>query len=219
MVIPEARFINFSGREIAMNMQAKPLWAGVFWAAMTATAVAQGVTAGVGAASNGPVVAPPTGQEASGLVNFDGAAAPCLFQDTTRLTALGGAAFSGTGGPTNGGAVLDACSNFGVTGYSAPNFLAFNCSTTMADGGIPKLPEIIRLPAASDAVSLSVGDAASAGKTLKIAGLGPQGIQVLSVTIGSAMQTVRFTKPVKTIILLPGRSDPICTLVVDNLNF
>ncbi len=45
--------------------------------------------------------------------------------------------------PDDGGAVLDEGSNFGVTGYSAPNFLAFNTGSTLANGGTPQGPEDI----------------------------------------------------------------------------
>jgi hypothetical protein len=43
----------------------------------------------------------------------------------------------------DGGAVLDECSNFGVSGHSAPNFLAFNTSATLSGGGQPIAPETI----------------------------------------------------------------------------
>ncbi|MBU2652121.1 MAG: T9SS type A sorting domain-containing protein [Bacteroidetes bacterium] len=49
------------------------------------------------------------------------------------------------GGPTDydGGALLDECSGFAVTGYSPPNYLAFNTLAVLSGGGIPKGPEDI----------------------------------------------------------------------------
>ena len=91
----------------------------------------------------------PVGRAEAVLINFDTDAsgnalsAPCFFGATTRLTELYaplGVHFSGPGG-NDGGAILNECSNFGVNALSSPNFLAFNRSAPMSDGGIPQDPE------------------------------------------------------------------------------
>src|SRR5438552_522217 len=89
---------------------------------------------------------------ATNLINFDDLAAPTGFISTTRLTnryqSLG-VIFEGPGG-LDGGAVLNENSSFGVSGYSRPNFLAFNTNVMMSDGGLARGPETIRFtPSAS----------------------------------------------------------------------
>ena len=42
-----------------------------------------------------------------------------------------GVTFAGPGG-FDGGAILDECSGFGISGYSPPNFLAFNTPIAIA---------------------------------------------------------------------------------------
>jgi len=83
------------------------------------------------------------GGSSPGFVNFDDNTEPCGFSATTRVTneyAAFGVTFSGPGG-NDGGAVLDECSSFGVTGHSPPNFLAFNSGGVMSDGGFAIGPE------------------------------------------------------------------------------
>lgn len=62
------------------------------------------------------------------FINFDDQPAPCVFVETVPIsdeyTALG-VTFSGTGF-----SVLDQCGSFGVFGYSAPKFLAWNTAVT-----------------------------------------------------------------------------------------
>ena len=78
----------------------------------------------------------------AGVVNFD-LGAPCLFRETTRLTeayAGLGVHFAGPGG-NSGGAILDQCSNFdGMNARSGVDFLAFNNTALLSDGGIPTGP-------------------------------------------------------------------------------
>lgn len=95
--------------------------------------------------------------------NFDDVGAPCLFMDTVALVfkfPSMPAIYLGPGGPPNGGAILDECSNFDVTGHSPPNFLAFNAEATLEDGGIPSLPEILYfawIPVSAVQVNAGVG--------------------------------------------------------------
>jgi len=79
-------------------------------------------------------------------INFDDVTAPSAFLDATRLTeqyADLGVHFEGPGG-NDGGAILNELGGFGVTGHSAPNFLAFNTTGNLQDGGHSKGPETVR---------------------------------------------------------------------------
>ena len=96
------------------------------------------------------------GGSSPGFVNFDDDTEPCFFINTTRVTdefAAFGVTFSGPGG-NDGGAVLDECSNFGVSGHSSPNFLAFNSTFPLMDGGLPIGPETMTFTPLSPAVQL-----------------------------------------------------------------
>jgi hypothetical protein len=99
-------------------------------------------------------------------INFDVDAdgnpinAPPIFVDTTRLTTLYsslGVTFAGPGG-NDGGAILNQGGNFGVNALSAPNFLAFNINSLLADGGIPQGPETVLFATPVDSVSIFGGD-------------------------------------------------------------
>ncbi|HEY6866638.1 MAG TPA: hypothetical protein VI792_05230, partial [Candidatus Eisenbacteria bacterium] len=77
------------------------------------------------------------------FIDFDDAPQQCLFMGTGPLRDAYqslGVRFSGPGA-LDGGAILDQCGNFGVNGYSPPNFVAFNAGATMANGGVPIGPE------------------------------------------------------------------------------
>lgn len=79
------------------------------------------------------------------LINFDDVGAPCTFGQTTRLSeqyAPLGVHFYGPG-ENDGGAILNQCSNFGVSAASGVNFLAFNRDVLWLNGGVPKDPETI----------------------------------------------------------------------------
>ena len=79
------------------------------------------------------------------FINFDDVAAPCEFSETTPLRdayVAFGVTFSGPAA-LDGGAILNECGNFGVAGYSSPNFLAFNCESFMSNGGLPMGPETL----------------------------------------------------------------------------
>jgi hypothetical protein len=179
---------------------------------MVATASAAGGAAnGMGGGAGGitPAVA--------GNVNFDNIIQPDLFDQTTRLYKLDGVTFSG------GGAVLNEGGSFGVTGYSSPNFLAFNCNASTEDPGTARLPETISLGGVNHtAVSLKVGSAASAGAILRLhATRNGGGAQDRLVTLGTAMQTVSFSIPVKAIKITTASGSPVpgCVLVVDDLHY
>jgi len=145
-----------------------------------------------------------------GNTNFDNIAAPSLFSDTVRLYKLDGVSFKG------GGAVLNSSGGFGVTGFSAPNFLAFNCNSATEDPGVPELPETINLGSNRTAVSLKIGSLASAGLIVKLTGKGSAGSESHQIGLTAALTTVTFTKPIKTIKVT---SSTACVLVIDDLKY
>lgn len=97
------------------------------------------------------------------LINFDDSSAPCTFAEAIALTGEyedQGVLFSGPS-EKNGGATLDECSGLSVSGYSSPNFLAFNPQATLFDGGIPTGPERITFTAGADYVQIDAGSVGS----------------------------------------------------------
>ncbi len=79
------------------------------------------------------------------LINFDNIDAPDFFINTNPCqNEYNGYSIDFEGPSINdGGAILNEGSSFGVTGYSPPNFLAFNTGSMMANGGVPQGPETI----------------------------------------------------------------------------
>jgi hypothetical protein len=91
------------------------------------------------------VCAHPRNLPAQAALDFEVAAAPCVFLQTGPLReeyASLGAHFSGPG-PLDGGAILDQCGNFGFNAHSGSDFLAFNNHPTMNNGGSPIGPETL----------------------------------------------------------------------------
>ena len=169
---------------------------------------------GVGPASSsvvGSAVVPSSG---GGLINFDDGKAPCTMASMVALRLAGEVTFSGRG--QDGGAILDACSGFKVSGYSAPNFLAFNCAGVLADGGIPRLPERITFPTEMSTVSLKVGSRSDRGKVLALVADGPLGKEVQRVVLRRQLETVTFTGAIER-IRIPPRD--VCVFVLDDLSF
>jgi hypothetical protein len=149
----------------------------------TAQAVENGVAKGAT-----PEIASP------GFTNFD---PPSLFSQSlplsgfylnskTKLKFLAG----------NGG-VLNYNSNFGVSGFSAPNFLAFNCTTKNLDNTIPQLPMRIAFSSAVSSVSMMVGN--SPGGIVTLAGYADTSSTILvatdSTTAQAALQTLTVARP------------------------
>jgi len=114
------------------------------------------------AGATGP---PATPRVAEVLINFDDVVAPCVFALTTSLRdpyLASGARFTGSAG-TDGGAILNWCGNFSVTGYSGDNFLAFNGGLTHELTYNPALPQAIVFTSPVVAVSIRVGSGSGAG--------------------------------------------------------
>lgn len=125
------------------------------------------------------------------VLDFDDTSAQCAFAGTAPLRnqyAGLGVYFSGRVA-NNGGAVLDACSGFSVSGYSAPNFLAFNSSATYPGGGVATTPELVRFVTPKSHVEL--GFASPAPGTFVMIAFDSAGGVVGSFvgTLSTAMQT------------------------------
>jgi hypothetical protein len=164
----------------------------VVWVGVAAAQVENGVqTGGLAGVSAG------VGHHESvpGDIDFDDGPAPCNFIQTIALTdeysALG-VIFGGPDG-LDGGAILDECGSFGVTGHSPPNFLAFNVNASLSNGATPQGPEEINFTENVDTVTINGGGGISGTITLDCydtAGL-PVGSQ--SITGTSALQPLSVT--------------------------
>ncbi len=145
---------------------------------------------------------------------------PCVFIETLPLQ--GGAYLNPASNAFyvfgNGG-VLDECSNFQVTGYSSPNFLAWNCNATNIDGSVPALPELIFFTTPQTEVSMNIGSAGFAGQPAGIiaydAGFTQIGNDV--ITTGPALQNVLVNAgaPRISAVLIFGP----CALVADDISY
>lgn len=164
----------------------------VLWLGVGAAQVENGVQAG--AVSGVPAAG---GFEASvpGDIDFDDGTQPCTFDQTIALTteysALG-VVFSGPGG-NDGGAILDECGGFGVTGYSAPNFLAFNTGANLSNGGIPRGPETLTFSVAVDTVAINAGADSAGTITLECFDAGAASVGSQSITGAAALQPLSVT--------------------------
>ncbi len=175
--------------------------------------IVDGIDVGGGAPTAAPVpntAAPPlAAPPGSTLIDFDGSPAPCLFVETTALRdafAALGVVFDGPGG-NDGGAILDQCGGFGVSGFSPPNFLAFNGGALLMDGGIPRGPETLLFDPLVSHVEISAGSRSGSGQLLTVEAFGPGGapidmdsvilapqLQLLSVA-GEGIREVRISGP------------------------
>ena len=90
----------------------------------------------VALARDGIATSPKSAQH--GSIDFD---PPCFFNNTLplhRTTYVNpGTDMYFVGGH---GLVLNECGEFDVSGYSEPNFLAWNCEAANINGTVPKLP-------------------------------------------------------------------------------
>ncbi len=128
----------------------------------------------------------------AGFIDFDDHVQPPVFASALPLQNF----YQSLGvtflGPTltDGGAALDEAGNFGVTGHSSPNFLAFNVTARYASGAIPRPPEEIWFRPAVDSVQFLVGTGSGIGQpvTAVAYAVGGQVVDTASVTLGTAMQ-------------------------------
>ena len=115
---------------------------------------------------------------------------------------------------TSGGAILDDCSNFGVSPLSAPNFLAFN-NGSIHQTGVPKLPQIIAFPGGVSTVTLSVSGGGNAGVPMAIVAIGPGGVQDVQILMTTSGWTSHSVSGTINLIALVGNPP---WLVVDNID-
>jgi hypothetical protein len=164
----------------------------VLWVGVGAAQVENGV-------QTGPIAGVPAtgGLEASvpGDIDFDDWAAPCNFGSTVALTTEYsglGVVFSGPGG-NDGGAILDECGNFNVTGYSPPNFLAFNINSVLSNGGIPRGPETLTFSVSVDTVAINAGHGSAGTITLECFDAGAASVGSQSLASAAALQPLSVT--------------------------
>ncbi len=153
-------------------------------------------------------------------INFDDVERRCTFAESTALRddylSLG-VSFRGETGERDGGAVLDDCSNFNVTGYSLPNFFAFNATARMSDGGLPRTPALMVFPIPVRSVSFLVGSGWNPGR-LRATALGGSGepLSAVEVDYAGPMSPVVIAESGVFAIRLEATSG---VFVVDDLSF
>ncbi|GAB4422141.1 MAG: hypothetical protein Fur0044_20000 [Anaerolineae bacterium] len=154
------------------------------------------------------------------VINFDNASQPCLFNQTTALRnqyqALG-VTFSGPSS-NDGGAILDQCGGFGVSGHSAPNFLAFNASATLSNGGVPRNPETITFAQPVSFAQIRVGSSAGSGQSLTMQAFNASNnlLGSQTVTLNATLQTLSISANGITRVVI---SSPASIFVLDDLTF
>jgi hypothetical protein len=165
--------------------------------------------------------------DAAGNINFDDLA-PCIFDAAIPVppTFYQSYGFILKGpNATDGGAILNECSSFGVTGHSSPNFLAFNCASKMSNGGVPFLPERIIFTPAVSGVSLKVGvgKGSSVDQSVKFTAKNALGevIGTQTVTLRAAMTTVQFSPwrkgKIKKVVITRPEGSTTCAFVIDDI--
>jgi hypothetical protein len=171
---------------------------------------AQSIQYGMSKDGGAPARATPTG------MTFD---PPCVFIQTLPLMAAPYLNPSTQSHFLDGeGAVLNECSNFGVSGFSPPNFLAWNCSATNLDGTRPTLPAEMTFFSPMSKVSINVGSAAQVGEkaTLSVfdAAHNPIG-SAASVSLTAAMQPLSVAVAGIRYAVLAGP----CVMVADDVTY
>ena len=143
------------------------------------------------------------------VINFENAGAPCVFANTVALrneyAELGVVFASGTGA-NDGFAVLNQCANFGVTGFSPPNFLAWNENALYLNGGIPRGPEVILFSPAVTSVQINAGSGISSGQvTMEAFNVMGASLGSTSIALQPAMQTLQISASgiAKVVITVP----------------
>ena len=154
------------------------------------------------------------------LIDFDDVSAQCVFAQTTALRDAHlplGVRFIGPDA-LGGGAILNSCSNFSVTGFSGSNFLAFNAvAISLMDGGVPATPETLRFVSPVSAVSVLAGSSAGAGNAVRLEAYNSLNVFVdqNTRTLAAAMEPVGVTGPSISYVVITGPTQ----LVLDNLRF
>ena len=146
---------------------------------------------------------------APATINFDDVTAPCSFSETVPLTnqySAQGVTFSGPGAGL-GGALINECGSFGVSGQSSPNFLGFNTN------GYGTGPETITFSTPTDGVSILAGSRYSGEVTLTAYdGVTQVGQKMLTLSTTMTSLSVSATSISSVVISFTST-----TLVVDDL--
>jgi len=168
--------------------------------------------------ATGPVAAP---RVAEVLIDFDDVFAPCVFGETTPLRdqyLLQGVRFLGGPG-TDGGAILNACGNFSVTGYSGTNFLAFNgiAPPSFESDYNPALPEEFLFTVPVAAVSVRAGSGLGPGLSVQLRAFSSANVLVASsaLTLTPALQLISVSAPGIVRVQVAGPT----VMVMDDLRF
>ena len=113
-------------------------------------------------------------------------------------------------------ALLNECAGFSVTGYSPPNFLAWNCQGSLADGTKPSLPATFLFSTLVAGMSIQVASSNPAGTPARLVGMNAAGTVIathtLSLTSATQPLTVRFGRQIKSAKLFGP-----CLMIADNL--
>ena len=172
-------------------------------AANAGAQVKNGVPTGPSAAK--PAVIEAHRASVPGHIDFDDGTQPCAFFETIALTTEYsgiGATFAGPGG-LDGGAILDECGGFGVTGHSPPNFLAFNTGAVLSNGGLARGPETVTFVQTVDTVSVNAGSTFAGTITLECfaSGGGSVGSQSIAGTANLQPLTVTAAGQIANCVL------------------
>jgi hypothetical protein len=198
----------------------------VLAAAAAITAIGASQSLASGAAKQGAAftltagaAAPAANPAVTTIVNFDQLSAPCGFGATVHLKKLQGVKFKGK--LHGGGGVLNECSNFNVSGYSSPNFLAFNCNASFSDGTVPALPETIALGKTDVLAGTHFFVASGIAQSLHVFASNVEGQSAfIDFPLSSGGTTVTANFPINKIVLSStDRHNPVCLMVFDDLVF
>ena len=151
----------------------------------------------------GLVLAPAAAAAGTRTINFDDVTAPCNFGLTAPLTTQYQAQGVTFAGPQagEGGAILNECGGFGVTGHSVPNFLAFNTT------GYAKPPETVTFATPAYSVAIKAGTNTSAVGTLTaFDGTTVVAESTLAETSAMQVMTVRATRITSVQLLFSGNT-------------
>jgi hypothetical protein len=153
-----------------------------------------------------------------GFIDFD---PPCVFSQTLPLQTY---MHSNTNAYflLGNGAVLDECSNFGVTGQSPPNFLAWNDAAINWDGSVPALPALIYFPSVVPDFSANLGAGGGTTGTVYLiaydAGFNIVDFDSASITTNLQNLSVSATA-IRAVVIAATYTSAEHWMVVDDLRF
>jgi hypothetical protein len=154
------------------------------------------------------------------ILNFDERTQPGLFANALALRYDYRSNWAVFDGPAlkDGGAVLDQSGGFGVSGYSPPNFLAFNANSTLSDGGKPRQPEQVYFLGKASYVELLAGSNSGAGNDVTIEAFNEHGVSLGSTSTILDPVLKKLFISAKNIYRLEIRT-VAAVFVVDNLAY